>query len=201
VDRHAFIERYCDVRSWFDQLVRFAEAAREELAPDSPIFAHCDYDNWMGQMHAYQLVCCERCGAFLQRDALGLGAYTIEPFSRICGICYDEVTRREQGSRRRLARLTAYAQEQPQLFVGLLVEAQRRLGLDDWELESCLRLEGAGIVRLALAQRPRVGHEDEDLVAIAGMAGCSATLLHRLLTEETMNATDAARAGVWHESA
>jgi hypothetical protein len=184
MNREEFILRYEELRCWFDELVALAEAARQELAPDSPLFAQFDYDNRIGQLRSYQMISCQRCGEFLHRDALGLGAYAVEPFLRVCSVCYEEVTGPEQPDQRRLARLAAYAQEQPQLFVGLLVDAQRRLELDDWGLESYLRLDNAGIVRLALAQRPRAGHEDEDLVAIAGMVGCPSTLLHRLLMEE-----------------
>jgi hypothetical protein len=181
-DHH--IQRYSALREWFDTLVGFVEAARQELAQDSPVLARYGYDNWMGQLRAYQQVCCQRCGAFLSADALGLGAYAVVPFARVCGGCYDELTRGRSDNRRRLARLTAYAQEHPQLFVGLLVAAQQRLQLDDWELECALELDAVGVLRLALAQRPRPDYGAEDIAIIAHGAACDPTALDRLLTAE-----------------
>src|SRR5262245_7171505 len=87
-DEH--VQRYSGLREWFDKLVHFAEEARQSLAEDSPLLAQYDYDDWMGQLRAYQQVCCQRCGVFLSTDALGLGAYAVEPFARACGACYDE---------------------------------------------------------------------------------------------------------------
>lgn len=179
-DEH--VHRYSGLREWFDQLVSFAEAARQELLPDSPLLAQYDYENWMGQLQAYQHVCCQRCGAFLSADALGLGAYAFEAFARICGACYDELACVQPGGLRRLARLTAYAQEQPHLFVGLLVTAQERLQLDDWKLESYLGLDAPGVIRLALTPLPGAGHSEADIAMCARIAGCDVDVLHRLLT-------------------
>jgi len=177
-DEH--VHRYSGLREWFDQLVSFAEAAQQGLLPDSPLLAQYDYENWMGQLQAYQHVCCQRCGAFLSPDALGLGAYALEPFARICGTCYDELTEGQSGIRRRLARLTAYAQEQPQLCVSLLVAAQERLQLDDWALERHLGVNRVGVLRLALAPLPHPDREDEDIDRIAREIGGDMDVLRHL---------------------
>jgi hypothetical protein len=181
MEQSEWIERYRGARAWLDELIAFVEAIGPEVA--STVRAQDDYDSWIGQLRAYQWVCCERCGAVLAEDVLGAEAFSIGDFQRVCGVCHDELSGPCPNSMRRLARLTVYAAEHPDLLVGLLVEAQRRHRLDDRALEWRLGLHASGVLRLALCQRPRVGSEDGDLAAIAAAVGCPSEELRRLFAE------------------
>ena len=86
---------------------------------------------------------------------------------------------------RRLARLAVYAQDHPDRCAGLIVETQRRLHMDDWQLECYLGIDEIGVARLALCPRPRPDHEAADIATLARIAGCSEAQLRRLFTDES----------------
>lgn len=138
---------------------------------------------WLGQLLAYQSGFCERCGTCLVRDMLGFEAFAVdEEFQRICGICYDELAPHHRAMRR-LSRLRAFAQEHPDLMAGVIVEAQQRWNLDDYNIQWKLGVDEIGVLRLALCHRPRAGHEAADKEKIAAIAGCTQEQLQRILFE------------------
>ncbi len=191
IARHDLIQRYGGVREYLDQLIAFAEAARKDLAPDSPLLTRYDYDCWMAEIVSYQQFSCQRCGTFVSAEPFGSGAYMVEHYTRVCGMCYDELTRTSSTVQRRLARLAVYAHEHPALCAGLIVDTQRRLHMNDWQLDFYLGLDDIGVARLALCQRPRPGHEDADIATLATIAGCSEAQLRRLFTDVPQVGADA----------
>ncbi len=191
IARHDLIQRYGGVREYLDQLIAFAEAARNELALDSPLLTQYDYECWMAEIRSYQQFSCQRCGTFVSAEPFGPGAYMVESSTRVCGMCYDELTRTSPSVQRRLARLAVYAHEHPDLCAGLIVETQCRLHMNDWQLECYLGLDDLGVARLALCQRPRPGHENADIATLATMVGCSEAQLRRLFTDEPQIGLDA----------
>jgi len=196
IARHELIQRYGGAREYLDQLIAFAEAARQDLGPDSPLLAQYDYACWMAEIMSYQQFSCQRCGTFVSADPFGPGAYMVEPSTRVCGMCYDELSSTSSTVQRRLARLAVYAHEHPDRCAGLIVDTQRRLHMDDWHLDFYLGLDDLGVTRLALCQRPRPGHEDTDIAMLATIAGCSEAQLRRLFTDEPQLGTDASQASV-----
>jgi len=186
-----FIQRYGGAREYLDQLIAFAEAARNELAPDSPLLAQYDYECWMAEIKSYQQFACQRCGTFVLADPFGPGAYTVEQYTRVCDVCYDELTRSSATVQRRLARLAVYAHDHPVHCAGLIVDTQRRLDLNDWQLDSYLGLDDIGVARLALCPRPHPGDEAADIATLATIAGCSEAQLRRLFTDEPQAGADA----------
>jgi hypothetical protein len=145
----------------------------------------------MAEIWSYQQFSCQRCGTFVSADPFGSGAYMVKPHTRVCGMCYDELTRTNSTVQRRLARLAVYAHEHPDLCAGLIVDTQRRLHMNDWQLDFYLGLDDIGVARLALCQQPRQGHEDADIAMLATIAGCSEAQLRRLFTDEPQLGTDA----------
>jgi hypothetical protein len=81
IARHELIQRYGGAREYLDQLVAFAEAVRNELAPDSPLLTQYDYDCWMAEIKSYQQFSCQRCGTFVLADPFGSGAYMVEHYT------------------------------------------------------------------------------------------------------------------------
>ena len=191
IARHDLIQRYGGARDYLDQLIAFAKAARQELAPASTLVAQYDYDCWMAEIKSYQQFACQRCGTFVLADPFGPGAYMVEHYTRVCGRCYDELTCTSSTVQRRLARLAVYAHEHPDLCAGLIVDTQRRLHMNDWQLDFYLGLDDIGVARLALCPRPRPGHEDADIATLATIAGCSEAQLHRLFTNAPQVGADA----------
>jgi len=192
--RDDLIHRYSGIRAYLDRLVAFAEAARDELAPDSPLLRQYDYDCWMAEITSYQQFSCQRCGSFLSAEPFGPGAYMVEEYARVCELCYDELTRRGATVQRRFARLAVYAEDHPELCAGLIVKMQLRLHMNDWQLEHELGLDDSGVARLALCPRPRPGHEDTDIATIATIAGTSTEQLGRLFVDESSTGVET-RAG------
>jgi hypothetical protein len=135
IARHDLILRYGGVREYLDQLIAFAEAARNRLAPDSPLLTQYDYACWMAEIGSYQQFSCQRCGTFVLADPFGAGAYMVEPYACVCGMCYDELSGTSPSVQRRLARLAVVAHEHPDLCASLIVDTQRRLHMNDWQLE------------------------------------------------------------------
>src|SRR6266508_4597485 len=84
VARHELIQRYGGAREYLDQLIAFAEAARQDLGPDSPLLAQYDYACWMAEIMSYQQFSCQRCGTFVSADPFGPGASMVEPSTRVC---------------------------------------------------------------------------------------------------------------------
>jgi hypothetical protein len=191
IARHELIQRYGGVREYLDQLIAFAEAARNELAPDSPLLAQYDYDCWMAEIRSYQQFSCQRCGTFVSADPFGPGAYMVEQYTRVCDMCYDELTRTSSTVQRRLARLAVYAHDHPDRCAGLIVDTQRRLHMNDWQLDFYLELDDIGVARLALCPRPRPGYEAADIAMLATIAGCSEAQLRRLYTDAPQIGADA----------
>lgn len=194
IARHELVLRYGGAREYLDQLIAFAEAARNEFAPDSPLLAQYDYECWMAEIKSYQQFACQRCGMFVSADPFGPGAYMVEHYWRVCDMCYDELTRTSTTVQRRLARLAVYAHDHPDRCAELIVETQRRLQMNDWQLECYLGLDDIGVARLALCPRPRPGDEAADVARLATIAGCSEEQLRRLFTDEPPVEADA-RAG------
>lgn len=184
IARRELILRYSGARDYLNRLITFAEAARSELAPDSQLLAQYDYECWIAEIKSYQQFACQRCGTFVLADPFGPGAYMVEQYTRVCGMCYDELTRSSSTVQRRLARLAVYAHDHPDRCAGLIVDTQRRLDLSDWQLDSYLGLDDIGVARLALCPRPRPGHEAADIATLATIAGCSEAQLRRLFTDE-----------------
>jgi hypothetical protein len=58
----------------------------------------------MAEIWSYQQFSCQRCGTFVSADPFGSGAYMVKPHTRVCGMCYDELTRTNSAVQRRLAR-------------------------------------------------------------------------------------------------
>jgi hypothetical protein len=177
------IECYAQARAWLDELAAIVRSARDMLPTGSSVFEGRDVDVWLGELAAYQQITCQRCGVVLSADVLGPAAYAVPPFARICGDCYSDCAP-EGAPWRCHARLAAYAAERPDLFAGLLVDAQTRLGLDDWHVERALGLDGVGIIRLALCPRPRPGQEEADLAHLAASVGVKVERLAGILKAE-----------------
>ena len=132
----------------------------------------------------------------MSAESFGSGAYMIKHSTRVCGRCYDDLTRTSATVQRRLARLAVYAHEHSDLCAGLIVDTQRRLHMNDWQLDFYLGLDDLGVAHLALCQRPRPGHEAADIAMLATIAGCSEAQLSRLFTDEPQLGTDASQASV-----
>jgi len=184
IARRELIQRYGGAREYLDQLIAFAEAVRIELASDSPLLAQYDYECWMAEIKSYQQFACQRCGTFVLADPFGPGAYMVEQYTRVCDMCYDELSSTSSTMQRRLARLAVYAHDHPDCCAGLIVDTQRRLQMNDWQLDSYLGLDDIGVARLALCPRPRPGHEAVDIATLATIAGCSEAQLQRLFADE-----------------
>ena len=179
----AIVARYAPARQWLDELAAIVRAVRDTLPPESSVFGKRDIDAWLGELAAYQQITCQCCGAVLTADVLGPAGYAVTPFARICRDCYGDCPPEGEPWRRH-ARLAAYAAERPDLLAGLLVDAQTRLGLDDWHIERALGLDSAGILRLALCPRPRVGREEADLARIAASTEVEIERLRPVLREQ-----------------
>jgi hypothetical protein len=191
IARRELILRYSGAREYLDQLVAFAEAARNELTPDSPLLAEYDYECWMAEIKYYQQFACQRCGTFVLADPFGLGAYMVEQYTRVCDTCYDELSSTSTTVQHRLARLAVYALDHPDHCAGLIVDTQRRLQMNDWQLESYLGLDDIDVARLALCPRPHPGHEAADIAMLARIVDCSEAQLQRLFAEEVQVEADA----------
>ncbi len=150
-----------------------------------------DYDCWMAEIRSYQQFSCQRCGTFVSADPFDPGAYTVDQYTRVCDMCYDEFTRTSSTVQRRLARLAVYAHDHPDRCAGLIVDTQRRLHMNDWQLEFYLGLDDNGVARLALCPQPRPGHEAADIATLATIAGCSEAQLRRLFSDEPQVGADA----------
>ncbi len=174
------IRQYSGARAYLDQLVAFAEAAQNELAPDSPLGINTA--GWLAEIQSYQQFACQRCGTFVSSDPFGAGAYSVEDDARVCAVCYEALTRTRTGIQHRCARLAVYAQDHPELCAGLIVAFQRRHNLDDWQLDQTLGLDELTISRLALCPRPRP--DTTDLADLARVLGCVKIQLQPLFSDE-----------------
>jgi hypothetical protein len=181
------IARYAPARQWLDDLAAIVRIVRQAIPPDPYVFGKRDVDAWLGELTAYQQNTCQCCGAVLTTDVLGPAAYAVPAFVRICGECYDDCAP-DAAPWRRHARLAAYASDRPDLLAGPLVDAQTRLGLDDWHIERALGLDSAGILRLALCPCPRVGREKADLARIAASMEIEIERLRPILGEQLSTA-------------
>lgn len=182
-ERQDIPAHYHGIRRLLSQLAAFAEAACHELGPESPLVSQFREKRWMAQVQDVQRLCCERCGARFDDDLLGSEAYAVHAFQRICAACYAELVRSVGRPTRRLARLTAFAQEHPELMANYIVQAQRRRQLTDPELQHWLGINAIGVLRLALCRQPRPDYTDEDIAALAASAGCTTTVLRAILAE------------------
>ncbi len=98
------IRQYSGARAYLDQLVAFAEAAQNELAPDLAIGDQ--YSRLAGtEIQSYQQFACQRSGTFVSSDPFGAGAYSVEDDARVCAVCYGALTRTRTGIQHRSARL------------------------------------------------------------------------------------------------
>jgi hypothetical protein len=177
------VARYAPARQWLDELAAIVRVVRDAMPPDPYVFGKRDVDAWLGELAAYQWITCQCCGVVLSADVLGPAAYAVPAFVRICGECYSDCAP-DASSWRRHARLAAYASDRPDLLAGLLVNAQTRLDLDDWHIERTFGLDSAGLLRLALCPRPRVGREEADLARIAASVEVEIERLRPVLSEQ-----------------
>jgi hypothetical protein len=183
---------YQSIRRLLNQLVSFAEAACDELGPESPLVAQYHDKRWVAQLQDVQRLLCERCGERFDSDVLGSEAYAVDAFQRACAACYAELGRSIGRPMQRLARLAAFAQEHPELMAGSIVQAQRRRQLADPELQHWLGIDATGVLRLALCPQPSVDNPESDIATIAACTGCTTATVRAILEESSTSriATD-----------
>jgi hypothetical protein len=183
---------YSALRSDAAELLQFVRALENQVGPDACAQARPDYDLWLSELEVSLAMQCERCGATLACDMLGVEAYCVGTCRRACPRCYDRLHERTHSLGRRWARLIVHAAEHPELLAGSLVRWQYRLGLNDWQVEQRLSLDANGLLRLALSPIPDQDHYDQQCQLLATTLGCSADLIAQLVAEDDPTILDQA---------
>jgi hypothetical protein len=175
---------YSALRRDVAKLLQFVRTLEHQVGPDACAQARPDYDDWLGELEASLAMQCERCGATLPCDMLGIEAYFVGTCHRACPRCYDRLQDRTHSLGRRWARLIVHAADHPKLLAGPLVRWQYRLGLNDWQVEQRLSLDANCLLRLALSPIPEQKHRDQQCQLLATTLGCPVDLITQLVVED-----------------
>jgi hypothetical protein len=169
---------------------RFGRALEQAIGFDTCLAAFPDFDRWFGRgglpgnLDRLLDRTCDSCGRWLlQRDLLGWEAYRIEPFRHACIDCARLLITPEPSSSLRLARLWAFADQQPGRMAAIIVNAMQIRGWGIQDVEQALDIDELRFLQLLIY--PQMEEDDWTLgiSAIAAALPCRMEPLQALVAE------------------
>lgn len=192
---------YQDTRTALMAMRRFGRALEQAIGFDSCLAAFPDFDRWFarggipGNIDRLLERTCDSCGRWLlQTDLLGREAYRIEPYEHACIDCASLLISPETSPSLRLARLRAFADQQPRRMGAVIIRAMQLRGWEIEDVEQALDIDEVRFLQLLIY--PQIEEDDWMLgiSAIAAALPCRVEPL-RALVEEGRGASPSGPAG------
>lgn len=181
---------YREMRAALIALTTFAAAADTTLGREAcrELFPGFDfwygYPNVPGHINVLLDYHCDCCGLPLRvRDPLGQERFQIGQFTQACAHCFELLKTSYPDTPRRLARLKAFAAQQPDLLAPTVVAALERRAWSIEECERALKLDERRFLQLVLFQRPEAAEREQAVSIIAALLQCPQKILRALLED------------------